>query len=236
MKKNEVMRTNTQTTKQKDANCFQNTASIITLALLICSFIFLLSPIFALSSQALTTPKKYNNVYDLFLDRNDYPPDEQYKDGTGQFRVLQEQPILHIEINPMIMKGDFKSAYHEETKRAILYGIYKTFIHTKIDKIKVTAIPMEFYINNSRTKRIKKKVNSFHKTITISRQEALTLIQKTLGVSSFTDLVAPSFYKETFIAFTNSDIYKNILYNGKKYHPGLDNFFILLERYSTQTK
>lgn len=166
-------------------------------------------------------PKLYKTVYALFIDRNDYPHDEQYNDGIGQFRVLKNKPFLHIEINPTVVRGDILS-YKEDTKKAVLYGIYKTFIHTNTNKIKVTATPRELTSKN--------KLSEFSKTVTITRATALKLVNKALGVSSFKELVTPSFYKGTFITYVYSDICKNILYNGKRYLPGLDKFFLILEQ------
>ncbi len=110
-----------------------------------------------------------------------------YTEERGNFKVLSTSPFYHIQLSPIVFEGDPQFVIEEETKRAILEGIYRCFIHTDEDKIKVTSIPVFFDFNK---KRISDHyLEEYETTVSITRNSALSLLKKFLHVNSFNDLM-----------------------------------------------
>jgi len=116
-----------------------------------------------------------------------------FESDNGTLKILSKAP-LHIQLSPQVVEGDREDVIRVQTRKALLYGIYRTFIHTKVNEIKVTALPIDLITDEPR--------NEFKETIAISRAKALSAAQKILGVKSFEELVrgdaAPGIFKDSW--------------------------------------
>ena len=163
-------------------------------------------------------PTQFNSVADLFQDFNDYSPD------NGTFKLLSVKP-LHIQVSPLTVPRDFSDVIEEETKRSIIYSIYRSFIHTPVTSITVTAIPLEVDWKT----RNKKYLYKYKKKVTITKAKALSLIRQYIGVSSFQDLVTIEKVGDLEFKDQWSNNFKRIFYD-KRGTPGLTQFFKYLTR------
>lgn len=190
-----------------------NKQSIVTIIL---STIFFLIP---LTSNANIT-KSFSTVKEMIEEFHDFSIEK------GTFKILKENP-LHVQLSPRFLgspqypdSADDPEIIETEVKEAIVYGIYQSFIHTPIQEITVTAIPQVFNINTKKTKYLKK----YKKTISITRQEALILVQKYLKVSAFSDLKTDKQVGELLIHDQWSDDFFRVYHNHIG-EPSLNLFF-----------
>ncbi|MGM7876087.1 hypothetical protein [Yersinia enterocolitica] len=150
-------------------------------------------------------PTKFPSVPDMVQQFNDFSTD------NGTFKVISKKP-LHIQLSPEVFPNDQKIVISEQTERAAIYGIYRSFIHTGVDKITVTAMP-KIYSKNDYL--IADKV-----TITKTRAQALKDIQKFIPVTDFSELTISDEYGHD----ETSKEYKQIYYNDQG-GAGLNEFF-----------
>ncbi|HEY3567527.1 MAG TPA: hypothetical protein VGP73_06305 [Thermoanaerobaculia bacterium] len=163
-------------------------------------------------------PSKFSSVPTMMSSLNDYTQE------NGTFKTLRRDP-LHIQVSPMVFPGDFPDVIDAEVKRAVIYGIYRSFIHTPVDKITVTAIPKEL---NPRTKS-SRYLGAYKRTVTKTRREALDLIRRYLHVSTFDALVEDQHIGGSVV----SDVWTkafNRLYYEDQGPPGLMTFYSELEK------
>jgi len=139
-------------------------------------FVVVLSAAFSVNRVALAEykPSLYPSVEAAFNDFSDYETDD------GTLRILSKNP-LHIQLSPQVLKNDRKDVIRVLNRKALLYGIYRTFIHTKADAVKVTALPMDHLT--------KDHLKEFKETVQITRDKALKTAAKVLGVKSLNELV-----------------------------------------------
>jgi hypothetical protein len=168
-------------------------------------------------------PSQFATIKEVIDNFNDY----RIKEGT--FKIIKNQP-LHIQLSPTILGSqeypdgsDDPAQIEEESKHTLVYGIYTAFIHTPVNQITVTSIPMVFNLDT----RKHKYLPAYKKTLTISRDQALEKIQKFIPVTSFaqlkTDETVPGI--EGLIAHDQwTKQFGEIYYNHTE-NPGLDNFF-----------
>jgi hypothetical protein len=168
-------------------------------------------------------PSQFATVKEVIEDFNDY------KSKEGAFKIIKNQP-LHIQLSPTILGSqeypdgsDDPAQIEEESKHTLVYGIYTAFIHTPVNQITVTSIPMVFNLDT----RKHKYLPAYKKTLTISRDQALEKIQKFIPVTTFaqlkTDETVPGI--EGLINHNQwTKQFKDIYYNHSE-NPGLDNFF-----------
>jgi hypothetical protein len=170
------------------------------------------------SSSYGATPSKFNSVPAMMSSLKDYAQE------NGTFKVIRREP-LHIQISPLVFPGDFPDVIDAQVKRAVIYGVYRSFIHTSVGQITVTAIPKEL---NPRTKS-SRYLNAYKRTVTKTRREALDLVRRYLHVATLDALVedqrvgggvVPDLWTKAF----------NRLYYQDQGPPGLTSFFSELER------
>src|SRR5215218_5667584 len=113
------------------------------------------------------SPSKFGSVQAMVKDFKDYSQE------NGTFKVLTREP-LHIQLSPIVVPGDFPDVIDAQVKRAVLYGIYRSFVHTPVDRITVTAIPLE---RNPRTDSTQ-YLSAYKRTVTKTRSQALELIRR----------------------------------------------------------
>jgi hypothetical protein len=122
------------------------------------------------------TLPKFENVREMLINSNDYS--EKY----GQVKFLSENKSnLHVQISSLIVEGDFESVIKEIVKRDIVYVSFQAFAQTSINKLKITAVPLDL-------KNRKKYYDIYKKTITINRAEATSILKKYLQSENFSIL------------------------------------------------
>ncbi len=123
---------------------------------------------------------KFTTINDMFDSLADY------SSVYGMFEMLSEEP-LHVQLHPRFTKKELirKENIEQMVNYAIVYGIYRTYIHTSIGEITVSSIPIEMNMD------IREEIylEGYKKTVSVTRQEALVLVQKYIDVESFEDLI-----------------------------------------------
>lgn len=176
--------------------------------------IFLCFPVISSAGSISTFP----DVKSMIDDFNDYST------SNGTFVVLTSKP-LHIQLSPQVVKGDLPEVIKEQVNRALMYGIYRSFIHTQINDITVTAVPIEINFRNKKSILLSK----YKKTISITRSEALSLVKKYINVASFSELVADTKIGTIVIHNQWTKDFNRIYYNDQG-SPGLNRFISELSK------
>jgi PBP1b-binding outer membrane lipoprotein LpoB len=133
----------------------------------------------AIQSEGLA-PVQFASVAEMIEDRADYAEE------NGSFKLVSAEP-LHIQLAAQVVANDLPEVIQSEVNRAALYGIYRTFIHTRADSVRVTALPMEITLNPYSARYLAEpKVD-----LVLSRDQALKAAQQLAGVVSFDDIVTP---------------------------------------------
>ncbi|WP_273809907.1 MULTISPECIES: hypothetical protein [unclassified Pseudomonas] len=109
-----------------------------------------------------------------------------FSEENGTFRVVKEDPLT-VEISPKVFPNEPADNAAYEVKRAAVYAIYRTFIHTKANSITLTAFPLQFTPGKSEVSYLK----SPKVAINTTRERALSVIKGQIKVDSFSALVAP---------------------------------------------
>lgn len=156
---------------------------------------------------AQAEPKQFESVTAMFEELSDYSLENE------SLLILNEDP-LKIRLTKPVYKGDPSGVVKYELQRAVLYGIYRAFIHTDISQISVKAVPML-----TSYKPLKETVlDSPVYEITITREQALKALQELLPDAGFESLVVED---EIFSKW--SDDFNNLYYEDRE--PGLDIFY-----------
>lgn len=116
----------------------------------------------------------FDNVSDMMTAFNDYQYD-------GQFKVSGDNPV-HLELYEISTEVNTKENLAYEQNKALLYGIYKPFTYTNIDKITVSAGVKDM---KDPSKVIVKPI-----TLTVTKEQALKALQAHTDAKDFKDLVA----------------------------------------------
>lgn len=133
----------------------------------------------SVAMPAAADPYHYDSVADLVTDFSDYL--EEHK----QFEVLSERP-LHIRLSPVVFEGDHPDVVESELRRAMVYGIYRSFVHTDIEAITVTTTPVLGIFMKPDQNRVLDKPQI---TITKTRAEALADVQQFIKVTELSELI-----------------------------------------------
>ena len=148
---------------------------------------------------------KFQDVVSLIEDFGDYSAD------AGTFKVISLEP-LHIQVSPQVFPGDNTEVIKSLINRAVIYGVYRSYVHTPVEKITVTAIPAEVV---DLQKREYKFLSQHEKTLSMTRQDAFHSIQKLIEVNSMEDLVVgtgvnPDSWTEAFTTLYYNDTQSGI--------------------------
>lgn len=125
-------------------------------------------------------PLHFATVGEMIEDLGDYAAE------NGTFKLLSTEP-LKIQLAPSIVPGDLPENNAREIRRAALYGVYRTLVHTDADKVTSVAVPREVNIREQTSKVLSKPSLS----ITVTRAQALKAAGQFLKVQSAADLVRP---------------------------------------------
>jgi len=146
------------------------------------STIIVLLSIF-LSFAANAEIAKFKSVPDMIVGFGDYD------EGNGTFKVLSSEGIPDFQLSTQIVDGDLESVILENVKRDIIYGVYRTFIHTDYDTVQITSIPLVLNLKNPGKRDYRQQDKA---TIKIKRDKVLQVAKKLFKVNSLRDLVSPS--------------------------------------------
>ncbi|PFG60235.1 hypothetical protein DM05_4941 [Pseudomonas poae] len=125
-------------------------------------------------------PLHFATVGEMIEDLGDYAAE------NGTFKLLSTEP-LKIQLAPSIVPGDLPENNAREIRRAALYGVYRTLVHTDADKVTSVAVPREVNIREQTSKVLSRPSLS----ITVTRAQALKAAGLFLKVQSAADLVRP---------------------------------------------
>ena len=125
-------------------------------------------------------PLHFATVGEMIEDLGDYAAE------NGTFKLLSTEP-LKIQLAPSIIPGDLPENNEREIRRAALYGVYRTLVHTDADKVTSVAVPREVNIREQTSKVLSRPSLS----ITVTRAQALKAAGLFLKVQSAADLVRP---------------------------------------------
>lgn len=116
----------------------------------------------------------FENVSDMMTAFNDYQHE-------GQFKVLGDNPV-HLELYGLNTQTNTQDNLTYDQHKALLYGIYKPFTYTSIDKITVSA--------GVKDMKDPSKVIVKPMTLTVTKEQALKALQTHTDAKDFKDLVA----------------------------------------------
>lgn len=122
---------------------------------------------------------QYSNVKEMLEVAHDY-------EGHN-LEILSENP-LHIRVSEDFVKGDPDKIMIEQTKRDIIYVAFQAFAETNIDKITITSIPIVRENFNPNLPYDGKLLNKLKQTKTVTRENALMILEKYIKTKSFQDL------------------------------------------------
>jgi hypothetical protein len=97
-----------------------------------------------------------------------------YSSSNGTFKIIKNNP-LHIQLSPQVVNRDSHKTIEFAVKRTIIYGIYRSFVHTNINSITVTAVPQEINFKNKKSRYL----SAYKRTISVTKDKALFLVKKT---------------------------------------------------------
>jgi hypothetical protein len=163
-------------------------------------------------------PSKFGSVQAMIKDFKDYSQE------NGTFKVLTREP-LHIQLSPIVVPGDFPDVIDAQVKRAVIYGVYRSFVHTPVDRITVTAIPLE---RNPRTDSTR-YLTAYKRTVTKTRSQALELVRRHLRVATFDTLVTEERVGQVGVPDQWTKAFNRLYYQDQG-APGLTQFFSELEQ------
>jgi hypothetical protein len=125
--------------------------------------------VIAVASPVWAKPKKFKTPEEMADFTQDFTTEE------GTFKVLSRKP-LHIEVRVTDVNPDQKYAA-ESMLRAFLWTVYRTFLHTEADNVKVTVVS-PIAVDGRK---------SF--TASTSRPHAQKIAQQLLGISDMSELL-----------------------------------------------
>lgn len=131
------------------------------------------------SQAASLSPLHFADVPAMIEDFGDYSAE------TGTFKLVSDSP-LEIQIATLVAAGDLPENVQRELRRAALYGVYRTFVHTDAGAVKVKVVPN---VMTSATERSIQDTPSLE--VTVTREQALQAVQSLVPAESFSDLVLP---------------------------------------------
>lgn len=140
----------------------------------------MLSSALAIAQDSQARPLQFKSVNEMIEDRNDFSEEK------GSFKLVSAKP-LHIQLAPTIVSGERPENMERELRRAALYGIYRSFVHTKADAVVVTVIPQEVTFNPISSRLLK----SPSVQVRVTRAQAMKAANQLVKVTTAADLIAP---------------------------------------------
>lgn len=149
------------------------------------------------SAGAHATPAKFQSVDQMMEEFGDFT-----KEKNG-YELISKSP-LHIRLSALTMPADSVDSVNTSNQRALVYGVYRTFINTKAEKVTVTAIPALIVLDGKNKRPT--LLGDIKLTVTKTRQQAMQDISRLMKIKSLNELVdQDDFWTEQF----ESDVYYN---------------------------
>lgn len=161
-------------------------------------------------SNAIAKPTHFTEVEAMFDDFSDYAVDD------NSLEIKSTDPLV-LRLSPTVVEGDSATMVDEELKRALIYGVYRPFIHTDAEKITVSVQPLLLKAGKL-TLQDKPRF-----TITLTKEQARKAVQDVLPGKELEDLVGGEILPGTPDPDQWSDEFYDIYYKTRK--PGQDAFF-----------
>lgn len=175
-------------------------------------FFLLVATLLAELSAHAGTPSKFSSVPEMVASFRDY------SSTSDTFEVLAESP-LHIRLLPIVLPGQPDEVVSQAVKSTLDYGILRSFIHTPIERITVTATPQERALKRGP----KRLLESESRTITATRQQTLRALQKFFPGKTFSDLVMTEDIGGTPLPDQRTPIFNRMSFPDQG-SPGIDAF------------
>ncbi|MCP1651816.1 hypothetical protein [Pseudomonas nitroreducens] len=137
----------------------------------------------ASTAMADTDPAKpmhFDDVPAMIDDFGDYAAD------NNTFQLISSKP-LKIRLSPSVISGEPAENAESEVRRAGLYGVYRTLIHTDAQVVTVQVVPREVTLNPQSARLL----SSPALQISATRAQALAAASKLIKVKDLQDLVVP---------------------------------------------
>lgn len=125
-------------------------------------------------------PQAFADVPAMIEDFGDYSAE------NGSFKLISSSP-LHIQLAPTVVPGDLPENVQREIRRAAIYGVYRTLIHTSAPAVKVSSVPNQVTFNPQSSKILEKP----SLVVTVTREQALQAVKKLIDAQQLSDLVLP---------------------------------------------
>jgi hypothetical protein len=139
-----------------------------------------LSSATAMADTAPLKPMHFDDVPAMIDDFGDYAAD------NNTFQLISAQP-LEIRLSPSLAQGEPAENAVSEVRRAGLYGVYRTLIHTDAQSVTVQVVPREVTPGAQGAKLLSTPVLK----ITATRAQALAAASKLTKVKDLDALVVP---------------------------------------------
>lgn len=130
--------------------------------------VFLLLPV-----SGLTEVTKFETVNEVivFFD--------EFHEENNTYEQLGEDP-KHIRLSPRVVEAESAENMQSAVQRAIMHGIFRVFVHTKINEIKITSVPVVLEFGKP---KLDKFVVEYSRTLTVSRKQAEAALREMLGLA-----------------------------------------------------
>lgn len=149
------------------------------------------------SVGAQAAPEKFQSVDQMMEEFGDFT-----KEKNG-YELISKSP-LHIRVSALTVPNDLADTVHASNQRALVYGVYRTFINTNAEKVTVTAIPAQIILDGNHKRPT--LLNDMKLTVTKTRQQAMQDISRFMKIKSMSELVdQDDFWTDQF----ENDVYYN---------------------------
>jgi len=132
----------------------------------------------AIASEDAPRPQQFGSVGEMIEDRADF------SEELGTFKLISAHP-LHIQLAAQVVANDLPEVVLSEVQRAAIYGVYRTLIHTNVDKVRVTAVPMEVTLNPWSGRMLKSPIVDLE----VTRAQALKAVAAKIPAEALNDLI-----------------------------------------------
>lgn len=143
---------------------------------------FAFSTATAMADSATLKPMHFDDVPAMIDDFGDYAAD------NNTFELISSQPLT-IRLSPSVISGEPAENAESEVRRAGLYGVYRTLIHTDAQAVTVQVVPREVTVGGQGQSA--KLLASPSLQISATRPQALAAASKLTKVKDLNALVVP---------------------------------------------
>jgi len=169
------------------------------------TLVFLTATSFSCTSLAEVN-ETYDSVEALMSVHQDYDP------SNNTLEMLDaDKP--HYRLSKIVLKNDLEEVVYYENWRAAVYGVYNVFAHTPLDQVTVTATPLQ--ADSLMKMGSTKLLEDQSVTLSISRDEALSVLSDLIQIDSLADVKVPTEYGHQW-----SDDFNSVYFEDQQ--PGLD--------------